>query len=66
MPNLAGLVVEQVRQLRNSRLEVDAWREMLEQTLVLLSERERELKQLRQRYHAVLEDRRREQPRPAA
>lgn len=58
--NLAPLVVEKVISLSEARDESRAWREMLEQALHLLGERERELQQVRERYHALLDQRRHE------
>ena len=47
MSKLAGLVIDQTVQLSRARDEVHAWRELLEQALALLAERDRELKSAR-------------------
>lgn len=43
-PHLAGVVIDQARQLSQARDECRGWRQMLEQALALIAERDRELK----------------------
>lgn len=58
--HLAPITVETVIQLSESRSETAAWKELLSQALTLLGERDRELKRLRENYHSLLDERRRE------
>lgn len=60
---LADLTVNAVRETSNARSESRAWKELLLHALEMLGARDRELKQVRERYHALLEERR---VRPAA
>lgn len=58
--HLADITVDTVIQLSKARDDCRAWRELCAQALHLLAEREVELKRTRERYFALLDERRRE------
>ena len=64
---LAPLLLDAWRETRLLRAEAVAYAELLQLTLAQLHDLDRELDRVRERYHALLDDRRRrERERPAA